>query len=76
MINWDSIYSQCFLSQDEYEWYMIGRVQVWLANALDRLATTKIKVFICWAPAMVDEVRNLLIAEYGIDPTQIKFEKY
>jgi NAD(P)H-flavin reductase len=72
----NNIYSQCFLSQDEHGGYMIGRVQLWLVNALDRLATTQIKVFICWAPAMVDEVRNLLIAEYGIDPTQIKFEKY
>lgn len=71
-----SVYSQCFLSQDEHDGYIIGRVQLWLANTLDRLATTQIKVFICWAPAMVDEVRNLLIAEYGIDPTQIKFEKY
>jgi ferredoxin-NADP reductase len=71
-----STYSQCFLSQDEHDGYMIGRVQLWLANALDRLATTQIKVFICWAPAMVDEVRNLLIAEYDIDPAHIKFEKY
>lgn len=70
------IYSQCFLSQDEHDGYTIGRVQLWLANALDRLATTQIKVFICWAPAMVDEVRSLLIAEYGIDPLNIKFEKY
>lgn len=71
-----NIYSQCFLSADEHEWYNIGRVQLWLANALDRLATTDIRVFICGAPAMVDEVRNLLIAEHGIDPTQIHFEKY
>ena len=54
----------------------MGRVQLWLANALDRLATTDIYVVICWAPAMVDEVRNLLIAEYGIDSTNIIFEKY
>lgn len=71
-----SIYSQCFLSADEHEWYNIGRVQLWIANACDRLATTDIRVFICGAPAMVDEVRGLLIAEYRIDPTYIHFEKY
>lgn len=71
-----NIYSQCFLSQDEHQGYYIGRVQLWLANALDRLTTTQIKIFICWSPAMVDEMRNLLIADYGIDPSYIKFEKY
>jgi ring-1,2-phenylacetyl-CoA epoxidase subunit PaaE len=72
----DNIYSQCFLSQDECEGYYLGRVQLWLANALDWLQTANIRVFICWAPAMVDEVRNLLIAEYNIDPSYIHFEKY
>ena len=70
------IYSQCFLSQDEHKWYCCGRVQLWLSNALDRLATTQIKVFICWAPEMVDDVRLRLVDEYWIDPTSIKFEKY
>ena len=76
IIDSTNIYSQCFLSQDEHEWYMIGRVQLWLINALDWLATKDIKVFICWAPAMVDEVKNLLIEEYYIDPSNIKFEKF
>lgn len=75
--NNDKIYTQFFLSKEipdldgRSKWY----IQDWLEKALQFLNTKSITVFICWIPAMVDDVRQKLM-DMWIEKTNIIFEKY
>lgn len=50
-------------------------VQDWINSALDFLGIQNIKVFLCWNPSMVNDVREILEQKW-IAKENIKFEKY
>ena len=59
---------------NELSWFKGGHVQDSLEEAI-QILWTETSCFVCWAPAMVEDVRKKL-EELGVDKEDITFEKY
>lgn len=71
------VYNQICLSKEEniLQWMRKGYVQDWLEDALQFLWTTDCMIFICWLPAMCDDIANRLI-DKNFKKEQLIIEKY
>lgn len=75
LTNNDKVKNILFLSQDDADGYRRWHVQLGLDEAIQFLGEKNITVFICGAPVMVDDVRQML-TERWFSKEQMKFEKY
>lgn len=75
----EKIHNQICLSKEEqipaYAGMTQGYVQSGLDDALDFLGTQDVTVFVCWLPAMCDEVAQIL-QDKGIEKRRVIIEKY
>ena len=77
----EKIHNQICLSKEELSNKLqasslrSGYVQSWLDDALIFLGTQDMTVFVCWLPAMCDEVAQIL-QDKGIEKSRLIIEKY